>query len=358
MYSAQTKVSSGATAPASRGGAGDQLKDAARLVQVADHLVPPLSLLRQLQSGGPRLPAQGVDGGPLLVVVDKAGGVGVVGGGGGHGQHRPGVDVQDDAHPPGGGAVLLHGVVKGVFKVALDGRVDGQDQGIALGRALPGGVVLRKGVAPGVDGGQHPAVLPGEQGVVFQFQPRDPLVVHIGKAQHRGQELPLGVPAPGVLVDADAGDAVLLAEGADGLGGFAVHPAAEQMVVGAAFLKGGEQVGFLQLKQGGEAGGGQGELFLRHLPRDGPDGPAGGACGQQHPVGAVDGPPGRGDDGVLQLLPQRPPGVPVPAGQLQIGQPGGQPRKADGAEQPRHHPHPQPVAAAGQAAGGGRGRIG
>ena len=151
--------------------AGDELEHASRLVQVADGLVPPLGLLGQLQGGGALLAGQGIDGVPGRSVGQNAGLVGVVGGGRGHGQHGPGVDVQHDAHRPRGHMVLLHGVLQGVFKVVLDVAVDGQPQTVALGGEALCFVALREGVAPCVDGGEDHAVLAGEQVVVFEFQP-------------------------------------------------------------------------------------------------------------------------------------------------------------------------------------------
>ena len=330
--------------------AGDELEHAARLVQIADRLVAPLHLLGLLQGGGPRIAFQGVHSGPLGLVVDDAGLVGVEGGDGGHRQHRAGVHVQNDAHPPGRGAVLLDRVGEGVFEVALDGRVDGQHQAAALDGRLEDGVAMLHRVAPGVHRRQHQAALAGEGVVVFQFQPGGPGVVHIGKAQHRRQERPFRVLAAGVLVDADAGDPVLGAEVPDGPGRLPVHPVAQKAVVGAPLAELFPQACLVQLEDGGQAPGGLVQLFLRHLAGGGADGPAGGVRGQQHAVGAVDQAPAGGHHRILQLLAQGALGVPGLAGQLQPGQAGGQPGKADRAEQPRHQPGPQAEAAAGQRA--------
>ena len=191
-----------------RGGAGDEFEDAARLVEVADGLVPPLGLLGQLQGGTARLAGKALHLIPDSLVCDDTGLVGVVGGGGGHGQNGPGVHVHHDAHGPRGHMVFLHRVPQRVFQIVLDLGVDGQPQAVALGGKTLGLVALFQRVAPGVDRSQHHAVLTGEQAVVLQLQPGDPGVVHIGEPQHRREELPLRIPPFGVLIDADAGDAV------------------------------------------------------------------------------------------------------------------------------------------------------
>ena len=238
-------------------------------------------------------------------------------------------------------------------------RVDGQHQAAALDGRLEDGVAVLHRVAPGVHRRQHQAALAGEGVVVFQFQPGDPGVVHIGKAQHRRQERPFRVLAAGVLVDADAGDPVLGAEAGDpvlgaevpdGPGRLPVHPVAQKAVVGAPLAKLFPQVCLVQPEDGGQALGGCVQLFLRHLAGGGADSPAGGVRGQQHAVGAVDLAPAGGHHRILQLLAQGALGVPGLAGQLQPGQAGRQPGKADRAEQPRHQPGPQAEAAAGQRA--------
>ena len=177
-----------------RGGAGDELEDAAGLVQVADGFVPPLGLLGQLQCGGPCAAGEGFHLRPGGGVENDAGLVGVVGGGGGHGQHRPGVHIHHDAHRPRGDMVLLHRVAQRVFEVVLDVGVDGQPQPVPLGGEALGLVALFQCVAPRIDGGEDHPVFPGEEAVVFQFQPGDARVVHIREPQHGREELPLRVP--------------------------------------------------------------------------------------------------------------------------------------------------------------------
>ena len=93
---------------------------------------------------------------------------------------------------------------------------------------------------------KHHAVFPGEQIIIFQFQPGHPCVVHIGEPQHRSQKRALRIPALAVLIDADAGDAVFLAKVPHGIGCGAVHPVAEQAVVGAAVAEFFQQGRFVQ----------------------------------------------------------------------------------------------------------------
>ena len=73
-----------------------------------------------MQGGGTLLPGQGVHRLPQGAVVDLPGLVGVVGGGGGHCQHRLGVYLHDDAHGTGGNMVLLHRIIQRIFKKMLN----------------------------------------------------------------------------------------------------------------------------------------------------------------------------------------------------------------------------------------------
>ena len=114
--------------------------------------------------------------------------------------------------------VLLHRIIQRIFQIMLNICIDGQPQPAALHGGKLGLITLRQRVAPSVHGGQHHSILPGKGVVVFKLQSADPGVVHVGKPQHRSQQLPLRVPALRVLIDADAGDAVCLAEVPHGVG--------------------------------------------------------------------------------------------------------------------------------------------
>ncbi len=149
---------------------------------------------------------------------------------------------------------------------------------------------------------------------------------------------PLRVPALAVLIDTDAGDAVFLAEIPHGIRHGTLHPVAQQTVVGGAVPELFQQGGFVQLQNLRKTVGGQLQFVGRHLPRAGPQGPAAAVGRQQHAVGTVDAAPVGGHHGVPQLLPQCPPGVPVPGGQLQPVEPGNKPCKADAAQKQRHQP--------------------
>ena len=130
--------------------------------------------------------------------------------------------------------MLLHGIIQRVFKVMLDVCVNGQPQAAALQRHPLGLVALFQRIAPCVHGSKHHTVLPGEHLVVLELQPAHTGVVYVGKAQHACQKLPLRIPAFGVLIDADAGDAVCFAEVPHPVGGVPLHTVAQQAVVGAA----------------------------------------------------------------------------------------------------------------------------
>ena len=140
-------------------------------------------------------------------------------------------------------------------------------------------------------------------------------------------------------MDADAGDAVGLAEVPDGVGGLTVHPVAEKTVVGAAVVELFQQLLFVQRQKVGKALGRKGKAVFRHLPGGGPEGPAAAVGREKEAVGAGDAAPVGGDDGVPQLLAEGALGVPAAAHHLQKQQPHRQP-EADEAKHPRRKPRP------------------
>ena len=207
--------------------------------------------------------------------------------------------------------VLLHRIIQRIFKIMLNICIDGQPQPAAFHRDKLSLVALRQRVAPSVHGGQHHSVLPGKGVIVFKFQPADPGVVHIGEPQHRGQQLPLWVPALGVLIDAHTGNTVLCAEIPHGIGSFSLYPVTQKAVVGAPVAELFQQLCLVQLQDLRKPFGGKGKLILRHLPGAGAQGPAAAVGGKQRTIGAVYLASVGGHNGVPQLLPQRPLGVPA-----------------------------------------------
>ena len=245
--------------------------------------------------------------------------------------------------------MLLDRIIQRVFKVMLDVGIDSQPQAAAFQGHFFGLVALLQCVAPSVDGGEHHTILPGEHIVIFQLQPAHTGVVYIGKAQHAGQKFPLRVPALGVLIDADAGDAVLFTKIPHAVGGVALHAVAQKAVVGGAVTEFFQQLRFVQLQYFRKALRGKAELFLRHLARGGPQCPAAAVGGQQKTVGAVNAPPVCGDHGIPQLLALRTVGIEAVGAHLQEKEPHGQPQ-ADGTEQHRHGPCPAAESPLGQGA--------
>ena len=213
--------------------------------------------------------------------------------------------------------VFLYRVAQCVLEVVLDVGVDGEPQAVPLGGETLGLIPLLEGVAPGVHRREDDAVFAGEQVVILQFEARDARVVHVGEPQHRGQKLPLRVPALRVLIDTDAGDAVCLAEVPHGVGHGPVYPVAQEAVVGTAVAEFLEKLPFVQLQYLGQPLGREGEFILRHLPGRGPEGPAAAVGRQKNAVGAINAAPVGGDDGVPQLLAQGAVGVPAAAQHLQ-----------------------------------------
>lgn len=324
----------GADAGVQRGRRGDEFEHAARLVQVTDGLVAPLSLLRSLQGGAAFLPFQRVDLGADLLIHDEARLVGIVVRFGGHGQDRSGLHIHHDAHRAGGHLVLLHRGGEGALQIVLDVGVDGQRQGIARHSLHQCAVMGGHIIAPGVFGGQHPAVFSGQFLIVLQFQPPETLVIHVGEAQDTAHEISLRIDALCVLADLDALGAVFGAPGADCIGHRLVHAAAQQTVVGGAVAELFQRLRIVDLQDFRERPGRRFHQLIRQFPRGGADGPAGLAGGQQRAVGGIDLPPGRGQRGVPQLLIGRARGVILRVDELQVIQPGQQASEADSRQRP------------------------
>ena len=236
--------------------------------------------------------------------------------------------------------MLLHGIIQRIFEIMLNICIDGQPQAAALQRDPLGLIALFQRIAPGVHGGEHHPVFPGEQVIVFQFQPADPGVVHVGKAQHRCQKFALGIPALAVLVDADAGDAVFCAEVPHRVGGLPLHPVAQKTVVGSAVTELFQQLPGVQVQQLGQSPGGEVQFIGGHFPGRSPQGPAAAVGCQQNAVRAEDAAPVGGHHRIPQLLPQCAFRVPPAGRKLQAEQPRGQPGKTDTAQKNCHQPCP------------------
>ena len=201
-------------------GRGDDLKDAAGIVQLGDGLVFPHDvpeIARVVGVGVQDLVAVfvGDKGAVLVFQIDAVqlglgpdqlfqirldGGV-VVGGVGGeirlgsHGQDAPGVDVHHDGAAPVLDGVGGDGLVQVFFHHFLDGGVQRQHQAVAVLGVVGDGAAVRDGVAPGVADGDGPAVRSRQDIVVGFFQPVKAFPVRIGKAQHRRRKRPVGIIA-------------------------------------------------------------------------------------------------------------------------------------------------------------------
>ena len=92
---------------------------------------------------------------------------------------------------------------------------------------------------------------------------------------------------------------------------FPLHPVTQKAVVGAPVAELFQQFCLVQFQYLRKPLGGKGKLILRHLPGAGAQGPAAAVGGKQRAVGAVYFAPVSGHNGVPQLLPQRPLGVPA-----------------------------------------------
>ena len=300
-------------------------------------------MLRSLQGGAALLSLQGVDLLPHGTINKVARAVGVVVRLVCHGKHRAGVDVHYNAHAALRHMMLLHGGSQRTFQPVLQVCIQGQRQaaaGYGLDQRL---VVGGHIVAPSVLGSQNLPVLPGQNVIVAQFQPPKPGVVHIGKAQHPAQKIPLGVNALGVLPDLDARGTLRKAPAAHGIGSLAPHPAGKQTVVGGAHAQLLQRVGVVQFQDFAQRRRGGLHKGIVQLTRGGADGPAGFAGSQKHAVGGKYLAPRGGQGGTAQLLVGSAAGVTVGVAQHQHRQPQQQPAEAHpsqhGAEQPRPQAH-------------------
>ena len=266
----------------------DKLEHTARLVQVADGLVAPLRLLRPLQGGAAFLALQGVHRVTGFLVYKAARRVGVVVRLAGHGQHRAGVYIHNDADTPLGNMMLGHGGGQRTFQPVLDLGIDRQGKRIAGHRIHKGLVVGGHVVAPCVFGGQDAPVLPCQLVIVAQLQPPQPCIVHIGKAEDAAHKIPLRVDALGVLPDLNALHTVVAAPIPDRIGHRLVHAAAQQAIVGGSPAEFCQCFGVVQLQNLAQCPCGRLHGFVRHLPRGGADRPAGLAGRKQRTVRSVD----------------------------------------------------------------------
>lgn len=320
------------------GGRRDQLENTARLIQIADGLVAPLRLLGLLQGGAACLPCQRIHRGPGFLVDDLPGRVGVVVRLAGHRQHRAGVHIHNDTHPPLGHMVFPHRGVHGALQPVLDVGVDGQCQRIAghclHQRLVMGGHII----APGIFGGEDPPVPAGQFRVVFQLQAPQPGVVHIGKAQHTAHEIPLGIDALGVLPDLDALGPVFHAPAAHRVGHLPVHTPPQQAVVGGALAELLQRFLVINLQDLTQRPGSRLHQRIGQFPGRGADRPAGLAGGQQGAVRRNNLPPGSRQRGPAQLLVRRTGRIAVGVQRLQHKEPHQQPPETDRPHGRRQNP--------------------
>ena len=234
--------------------------------------------------------------------------------------------------------VLLCGEGQGVFQIMLDVHIQGKLEGVARLGLHQGIVAFRHIIAPGVLGGHHPAVLPFEQVVIFQFQAGHPVPVHIGEAQDRAGKIPLGVYPLGIFQNADALPAMFQHRLLHLVSHLLFHLAAKQTVVGGALVQFFQHLTFFQFQDFGQHPGRLADILLGHLPGHGPDGPAGNAGGQHHPVPVHNIPPWGGHHRISQLLVLGTARIEIVIPDLQDVQPPHQGGKADqshaGAQQP------------------------
>ena len=193
-------------------------------------------------------------------------------------------------------------------------------------------------VAPGVFGGEHPAVLPGEHVIILQFQPPKSLIVHVGKAQHSAEKLSLRIDPFGVLPNLNARRAVSLTPAPHCVRFLTVHSAGQQAVVGAALAEFCQCLLIINVQYFRERLRRRLHQCIGQLPRGGPDGPAGLAGGQHGTVRGINLAPGGGQSCVPQLLVGGAGRVDVRVQNLQPVQPHQQSAKTDQRQHRRHQP--------------------
>ena len=150
---------------------------------------------------------------------------------GGHGQDAAGVHIHDHTHRRAPDLVVVVGDLQILFQIVLQHLVDGEYQGLPLLGGVIKLIIIRDGVASCVGETHRPPRCPGENVVIFLFQPGEPLLVGAHAAQYLAEEAAIGVIPGGILFEIEgSGELVFLYKGADLVGHVLFHPPAEDLV--------------------------------------------------------------------------------------------------------------------------------
>ena len=197
-------------------GQGENLVGGAGLIGVVEALVAPLQVAQGLQLRRAGLLIRvGLSLLPLLLegcVIEIAVVVQIVVGEGRKPQKRPGIHVHDDACGPVFRLVLGHHLLHPLLQVVLDVGVDGQHHIVAVLGVVVLLVLVEKGLAVHVLGGDGEARGPLQLLLIQRLGAVGPLVFAVDEADHVGGQGGVGIEPLGVggEVDAPQGDPVLL----------------------------------------------------------------------------------------------------------------------------------------------------
>ena len=259
------------------GGQHQGLEGGARLVGLAQPLVPPLGL----QDGGVGLGlglllelrvGELLLGGLLVVlrlellidpldigrglaleqtVHDRRVVVGVKLRGAGHGQDLHGLGIGHDAHAAVAHVVSGDALLQDLLGIGLDGAVDGQGQVIAVDRVHIVGVAVVQLVVLSGAAGDYPAGNPFQDFFVLGLQAVR-ATLRVDKAQHLGGQRSEGVVPLGAGGEIEViARFVLLNKGADGLGLFLLQLGEEHLILGVFLGHSPLQIGPVQVGTNG-----------------------------------------------------------------------------------------------------------
>ena len=168
-----------------------------------------------------------------LFIGQRKGIVGVEVGIVGHGQNGARIDIHDDAGNMVGNLVVGISHFQVLFQIVLNDLVDGQNQAVAVLGLVVHFIFKRHLAALGVGRLDDAAVDAAQFLIIIGFQTVKTLVVAADKAEGMGKEVAIGIVTGGIFVQEDnVGQLLLLAEGANLIGGLLLDLALDDGILG------------------------------------------------------------------------------------------------------------------------------
>ena len=220
----------------------------ARLVGIVDGLAAPL-LVEKVACVFDDLLLRHAGG--QKVVVDRAGGVQIVGRQRRHRQHRAGVDIHDDALGTLAGTESRLKLLHAFLKVILDSRVERRVQIVSVFRIEILVVLVEHGAAVAVACGDDHAVFTGQL-VVVRCLKAHRAAVFIGKTDDLRGKRPLGIGSLARRADKNALEIVLVDELAHLVGELVVRLLGKDLVLRVGFFHLFENVSSVEVQNFGK----------------------------------------------------------------------------------------------------------